>query len=359
MQETTLGEAVAKWPVEQAAEPAPRFQELAIRACFQELLTDLTMGQWKAQEAEDLHACLQAMRDFDIGAARGNIFSATSDDGLNFTRENKLIVSHGSAFQALGLPDGRIGILSVCYDADTLIARRGAAGRLDLSYSEDGLNFTRDMSFRIVGLFTQHAIDPDIVLLPDGSLRIYYLARVDAKDIKGRIFSARSTDSHVFWQEEGIRYDNPYRGIDHKAIQIDGERWKLFNHVNNPARRQGGARWTTGSYEAERLLGHNTIVGATSVDGGMTFTVDDEFPGLTGAVVSVKRFPDGFRMYYSTHAREDPTENRVIRSAFSTDGDHWQEEEGVRLDSGGSPTVVETGGGKYRMYYGMRSTEPA
>ena len=337
------GLLAARWPVEQGAEPAPRFLEMAIRARFHELLTDLTMGQWTAQEADDLHACLQVMHDFDIGATRGNIFSAISDDGLTYTREEKLILPLASAFEAVALPDGRTGILSVCYDADTLIARRGAAGRLDLAYSEDGLNFQRDLSFRIVGLYTQHAIDPDIVLLPDGSLRMYYMARQDSKEIMGRIFSARSTDSHTFWQEPSICYENPYRALDHKAVQIDGDKWKLFNHVNNPA-----------SYKAEKLLDHNTIVGATSVDGGLTFTVDDEPPGLTGAVLSIKRFPEGFRMYYHANTPEGVS----IKSALSKDGDHWQEEGGVRLEFAGCPTVVQTRDGRYRMYYEVRGTDP-
>ena len=210
------------------------------------------------------------------------------------------------------------------------------------------------MRFRIVGLFTQDAIDPDIVVLPDGSLRIYYLARVDAGDIKGRIFSARSNDGHVFWQESGTRYDNPYRGIDHKAIHVDGPKWKLFNHVNIPPTRQGSARWTAASYEPEKVLDHNTIVSATSVDDGLTYTVDDDLPGLTGAVLSIKRFPEGFRMYYHGEAPE----GTVIKSAFSRDGDRWQEEQGVRLEFGGCPTVVQTADGRYRMYYEVRGNDP-
>ena len=157
------------------------------------------------------------------------------------------------------------------------------------------------------------------------------------------MFSARSTDGHVFWQEPGVCCDNPYRAIDPKAIQVDGNKWKMFNHFH------------VGRYAPEKTLDQSTIVSATSVDGGVTFTLDDELPGLTGMVLSVKRFPDGFRMYYGTRI----TLGMEIRSAFSADGEHWEEEEGVRLGRGASPTVVETQDGRYRMYYGMRGTDPA
>ena len=303
------------------------------------------MGRWTASDEADFRACTAALRDRGIGPWPSNIFSAVSDDGLTFAREEKLVLPSGSAFEAVALPNGGTAILSVCFDPDALITRRGASGRLDLAYSEDGLSFTRDLSFRIVGLYTQEAIDPDIVVLPDDSLRIYYLAGVGAGDIKGRIFSARSTDGHVFWQEPGIRYDNPFRGIDHKTIHIDGERWKLFNHVNQPI---------LGRYEAKRILDHNTIVGSTSLDGGMTFTVDDELPGLSGSVLSVKRYPQGLRMYY----HDNTPEGVVIKSAFSSDEERWQEEEGIRLEFGGCPTVVQTRDGRYRMYYEVRGTDP-
>ena len=122
MQVDSLEQQSARWPVEGEQQSSPRFVELAIRARFDALLTKLVMGRWATQDEADLRACMQALRDHNIGAAQGNIFSAISDDGLTFTREERMVIPHGSAFEAVALPDGRVAIISVCYDADTLIA---------------------------------------------------------------------------------------------------------------------------------------------------------------------------------------------------------------------------------------------
>ena len=160
-----------------ASEPIPTFVDNVLRDRCTQLLAKLAIGKWSDEDSVELRTCYEAMRHYGLGgASRDGIYSAISRGGLNF-KEEKLVLDHASVLQALTLPDGRTVIIAVCFDADALIARRGAAGRLDLAYSGDGLNFKRDLDFRIVGLYTQDTIDPDIVLLPDGTLRLYYLAR--------------------------------------------------------------------------------------------------------------------------------------------------------------------------------------
>lgn len=137
--------------------------------------------------------------------------------------------------------DGTIKIVSVNFDIESIIARRGVSGRMDLSISDDGLNFRREMRFRVIDLYIKDTIDPDIVLLPDGNLRIYYLCPSSWQGGTGLlasyILSAISSDGYNFWQEPGIRFDNPWEGIDHKVLRVNDKKIKLFNHTFS---REGG-----------------------------------------------------------------------------------------------------------------------
>jgi hypothetical protein len=89
------------------------------------------------------------------------------------------------------------------------------------------------------------------------------------------------------------------------------------------------------------------IAGGTgkSVDGGRTFQPSDFAPGSWGQpdVIAVA---GGFRCFYSTM--------NGVRSAFSFDGTHWQEEEGIRFRDGADPTVVRLKNGTYHLYYKVR-----
>jgi len=76
---------------------------------------------------------------------------------------------------------------------------------------------------------------------------------------------------------------------------------------------------------------------------------------------NVVRMGDGYRLYYHGLGpeRPNPESKGYILSAFSSDGDTWHKEPGVRIDAGGdgaehliwSPDVIPLADGGYRMYY--------
>lgn len=85
---------------------------------------------------------------------------------------------------------------------------------------------------------------------------------------------------------------------------------------------------------------------------------------LTPNVIKVE---GGYRMYYHGFGpkRPNPESKGYILSAFSTDGENWKKEPGVRLDAGGegaehyiwAPDVIPLPDGGYRMYVEGRTEQ--
>ena len=81
------------------------------------------------------------------------------------------------------------------------------------AHSEDGRHWEVEPGVRIVGPY----VDPDVVALPDGGVRMY-LTRA------GQVLSARSADGQTFTLEEGVR--QPWGGVTSAVAHPDG--WWLF-----------------------------------------------------------------------------------------------------------------------------------
>jgi hypothetical protein len=126
---------------------------------------------------------------FDIqhDPSSGNeIDSATSRDGLNWTVEDGIRVGLGSnrissVPEAVTLPDGRVRLYYVL----------GGSGRslenIASATSSDGLAFAVDPGYRLMGGY----VDPAVIQLPDGS----WLMAVSRTPMEQqRIFLAHSTD---------------------------------------------------------------------------------------------------------------------------------------------------------------------
>ena len=92
---------------------------------------------------------------------------------------------------AFVLPDGRIRLYF--YD----ITVRQLSHPIYSAISTDGINFTLEEGVRI---WMDDIYDPDVILLPDGSYRMYLNG--------GDIFSASSGDGLEFTADEGVRVEN-------------------------------------------------------------------------------------------------------------------------------------------------------
>ena len=325
--------------------------ERVLRQQLYSLLARLWSGNFSQQDEADLRACYDAMANtLKHRAYHMSVYSAISaDGGKSWNAEGVECLPDVSVPHYVGLPDGKVKAVALDYDVDNIIAHRGVAGRLVLFESEDGVHFTRDPKFRVIDIYVRNTLDPDIALLPDGSLRIYYLVPttnqvaafrqpLSLSGLSGCFLSAISRDGHIFYQEPGVRYDNPFGGIDPTIFKMGGSKWGLYSHV----------------------FQENIIVGATSSDDGMTFTANEGGFVFRGMLVNVRPVSGGFRMWYREPGRPPGTRGLATiwegrRSAFSQDGVHWDEE--VEFSSEGLPNIFKLPDGRMRMYYLARNVQ--
>jgi len=146
------------------------------------------------------------MRMYYNGAA--GILSAISDDGMIFEREAGVRLSPGSG----GSPEMTVGDPTIVKQKDGTLRMyyKGATGgggpgqavhSIFSAISVDGLSFERE-GIRIDSQKTPDrgwASVPEVILLPDGRVRIYYVS--DGQDVRHGIVSAISDDGRSFTRE--------------------------------------------------------------------------------------------------------------------------------------------------------------
>jgi len=256
------------------------------------------------------------------------ILSATStdEDGLIWVKDNILISDRAS------VPDA-------VFNGENIMVYVAKWG-IRVAISSDGVNWT-EKEVKISGIPDgMGACDPDVVLLQNGTYRLYYyenqmgmdpqMEGMDPAQIPGphSIYVAISDDGINFCRDHEV-YAQEWI-TDPDVIQM-GDVWRMF--VSNGTR----------------------VISTISYDNGSTFTFERELQ-IGGSITSTISVPGGYRMYY--HAPETPP---CIYSTFSSDGITWVKDTGVRV-SAGSPgsldengaeaaSVIKMSDGSYRLYY--------
>ncbi len=255
---------------------------------------------------------------------------ARSDDGLTFYETGQVLVEAGGVPDLLRDREGRI-IAVYQYFPDS---PEEAFDKIAVSISSDqGQSWQDPRVISIAGVPADAArapCDPDLVLLPDGRVRLYFTYDVHEGE-RGwpRTCSAVSSDCVHFELEAGDRFaDPPNPVLDPSVIRI-GDRWHLYAQL-------------------QARFGRNYH--AVS-DDGLSFTrmPDLETPGMhmLGNAIEVA---DGYRFYGSGPGG--------IVSAFSEDGEGWRVEDRVRLGATGDPGVLRLADGSFLMVHTQRR-EPA
>ncbi|MEM2878863.1 MAG: hypothetical protein QXG10_04915 [Candidatus Hadarchaeales archaeon] len=252
------------------------------------------------------------------------VLSAASADGLVWVKDNRMVSDRAS------VPDA-------VFDGENIRVYFAKWG-IRVAISRDGVNW-EEKEVNILGIPNgKGAVDPDIVLLPDGNYRMYYyenpMGGGDPAMIPGphSIYVAVSEDGINFRREREV-YAREWI-TDPDVIQM-GNVWRMFVSEN---------AGTTS---------------AISYDNGLSFTFERELEAIDGSVTCTVAVSNGYRMYY--HAPETPPR---IYSAFSTDGTTWVKDQGVRIEAGAPGSLDENGAeaaavirmpdGSYRMYYVSR-----
>lgn len=236
------------------------------------------------------------------------VMSATSSDGLTWASDDRIIADQASVPEAIMDNDGNIRVYYVDWYNGHCIS---------VALSHDGINWIYrkvtiggEVPSSITG---PSPVDPDIVLLPDGQYRLYYILLGS-----GGIYSAVSDYGLNFVKEDGVRFqEGGDVWMDPDVVRMD-DVWRMF------------------TWKAE---GETSQAISTVSSDGLSFTKE----GVTtvGNISCTIPVEGGYRMYYVSGG---------IRSAFSSDGVNWVEE-GLRLDHAADPTVIRLSDGSYKMFY--------
>lgn len=264
----------------------------------------------------------------ETGPWNMRLMIATSSDGLTFTRTNKIVTDQGDVPDIIQDSKGWIYLYytgwTVGNDHDETVVAISTDKGDSWVYKKLVFSGFEGMS---------EPVDPDIVILPDGTFRLYVTS--DSHDGNGpRTYYAEGTDG-INFSNKGVAFSQPGKNtiMDPTVLQI-GNTWYYFAGTDSP----------------------DTMWYAKSTD-GKTFSLVSKEPRLTingekQMMVNGIAVPGGYRFYASA---------KEINSFFTTDGKTWTPDAGSRLTSDTSsgletafikePAVVKLSDGNYLMVY--------
>lgn len=269
---------------------------------------------------------------------------AKSSDGLAFENVGDLPFVNASAPALTLLPNGRLLLL---FDREV-----GAAGPtlMVVSQSTDqGRTWSDPQPTRMEGAKTLPGRHGTFVWMPDGMLRLYFVAGGVGGETKGK--AQRKAATQPFGQtmvlsavtRDGLRYQHDRsmglvfnEGADpHVTAAQAGDRIHLF--VDTPIMPAG--------------VRSDAAMHLASKDGRRFERTGEVRPSGARFVGAIVPTDTGFRAYL--------TGKDGIRSVVSADGSQWKAEAGIRLPGGVDPAVVRLKDGTYLMVYCLRTNESA
>lgn len=255
----------------------------------------------------------------DINAlASHQIYLATSQDGLMWQMDNVLI-RPATSVPALVYWQDSLWILAVNGTPDEDFERLVMLHQLpDATWEEWFIDLN----------FEGRPVDPELMVLPDGRLRLYFFdfpgmapnsGPPPPDSTVGRIYSATSEDGRIFTLEEGYRLAPQPPATDPDVIQQSESQWWMF--VSHP--EQGD------------------MVIASSTD-GLTF---EEVGAVThGSISDTVLLEDGRLRQYA-----------CVRGPMvvmeSSDGLTWQAVPNTHMPPGCDPDAVQLPDGSWVMVY--------
>ncbi|MEM3165107.1 MAG: hypothetical protein QXO51_06735, partial [Halobacteria archaeon] len=287
------------------------------------------------------------------------VLLASSPDGLNFTRNNTILADRASVPDAVVLNSGRVLVYFVVGCKKINGTEQSVVGsQIGVAVSDDnGTSWVlKNVTFNGTPPNGTPPADPNVVLLPNGSLRLFATIDPDtAGSLKANTYSFNSTDGFNY-TFEGERVngtsvfnnDSAYNQgvLDPETYRFSDTDWRLWNGgragFNRFSTSTDGNNFTDKGYFCP---GNETIGG-----GGQCFTVGD---------ISSTSNSSFARMY--VFGRVGGISYIRSLNNSSNDTGNWTNESGNRLvldtttglesDQLAAPTVVRMATGTYLMAY--------
>lgn len=245
------------------------------------------------------------------------VFLSKSADGLNFEKGN-LVFDKASVPDLVRLPTGRL----LAYMVDG--AARSKSGVMVALSDDDGVSWDQG-SMQLKRKTSEHWItDPQVLLLRDGTLVLYYIVFSGSKNL---VKSATSVDGINFEEEEGTRFEYP--GITDPDIVVINDKWFMY-------------------------LSQGPKLISTSSDDGLNFKLEKTIRNSGSALpagrqVSKTVYVDVnfYRQFYCLEGN--------IKSAKTSNGLTFIDEPGFRLTAAPGKTICDPApihlGGSWLMLY--------
>lgn len=265
-----------------------------------------------------------------LGPWASRLMIAFSSDGLNFTHTGQILADQADVPDVLVMPDGEIRVYFVTLCPETV------RNQIVVAVSRDAVDWTYHKT-SITGMegVQPVAVDPTVEFTPDGRIRLYFTSVATSPDAMPQSYSAISDDGYTFEMESGVRFGvEGSRVLDPTALQI-GDTWHYF----------GGGQPGINYH-------------ATSPD-GLNFTRQDDLKINDFLFANGIAVEGGYRYY--GFIQQPRSAASAIYSVFTTDGQNWVLEDGVRLALDESnplekigvkdPGVARLPDGRYLMVY--------
>ncbi len=260
---------------------------------------------------------------------RRRLMTATSTDGLAFTRSNTVVTDQANVPDMVMDADGTLYL----YYAGWTVGDRNNTAAVAISKDQGATWIFYQVDIGTTGKM-MHSSDPDVVLLDNGTFRLFSTFNLPNSQDTG-IFVSESTDG-IHFKEASVAFQSTPPALDSNTALL-GDIWHM---------------WTLAG---KTLESHH----ATSTD-GLTFTqkekttyLNSKQPQVMSNILAIDG--GGYRMYGFNPGQGD------IRSFTSPDGQTWTAETGVRLtiDTTSSfeseyvkdPAVIKLLDGTYLMVY--------
>lgn len=225
-------------------------------------------GTMEECDLEAIAAWNEFRKEELAGPYNEDVRLATSTDGSLFTDSGESLVAHAGVPEAVRGDDGRVYLYYLDGDLDAFLDHAAndpeylrthgwvGIGGFGASVSDDdGRSFTRLDEFEIEGVLQGQIVDPDVIRLPDGSWRMYYVGLTVEEslsetgwldDTPHDVYIATSTDLIHWVQEPEPLFNGPYAdpsvhcptetdcmmaafGIDRGRSEDGGITWDFFN----------------------------------------------------------------------------------------------------------------------------------
>ncbi len=278
--------------------------------------------------------------------AHGGICSTFSSDGLTWTVEDGIRISGGEP----GSNQEATGSTAVIGDPGNYrMIYEGVQGqppndihRFFSANSTDGLNWTKEEGIRLESVGTSdygRVSVPDIIELPNGSLRMYYVGDFHYQGTEGNsIRSAISYDFGLTWTREGSRLLGEDT-VDPDVIKR-GVEYRMFYTASPPGSDIHNKRSVYSALSSDGL-NWSKEPGSRIASGGAYDMEDCADP-------DVVELPNGsYRMYYS--GTDSNGENNILSAISPLTGVTTGNLTGTVTDKNGKPiegatvSIVATG----------------